>query len=156
MRDVYKNAGLRTCSCRSIQFTLKGQCHRLSSQQEVSKTETLISVRTQVWLLILGLLSGKQGFARTVYSVFHGQMGILFKAFSLCKLVWSTCQWWGVCTVLMNSFSCYPRNLSSQILTKVSHKLNQLLNGSLYLLEKSKGLLSWQAQAIFWLYTSRC
>lgn len=120
---------------------------------------TLKSVRNQVWLLVLQLLSDKQGFARAVYLLLHGwtfetKMGILFRAFHLCRLVLSTCQWRYVCSVL--SFSYYPWNLSSQILTQVSHRLNQLFNGSLYLLEKSKVLLFWQAQAIFWLYTSRC
>lgn len=150
---------MRTCSCKSILFTLKGQCHRLCSQQGAGKNKTLMSVRNQVWLLVLGLLPDKQGFARAVYSLLHGQtfetkIGILFRAFSLCWLALSTCQWWDVCPVL--SFSCYPWNLSSQILTQVSHRLNELFNGSLYLLEKSKGLWAWQAQAIFWLYTSRC
>lgn len=161
MRDVWKNGGLRSCSCKSTLFALQGQCHRLGSQQEAGRTKTLMPVRTQVWLLVLGLLSDEQGFARAIYSFLHGQifetkMDILFRAFNLCKLVQSTCQWWDMCSVLMTSFPSYPWNLPSQILTEVSHKLNQLWMVLCTYLKKSKGLLSWQAQAIFWLYTSRC
>lgn len=139
MRDVKKNSRLSTYSCKSVLFAVKGQCHMLCSQQGTGKNKTLMSVRTKVWLLVLGFLSDKQGFAGAVYPLLHGQnfetkMGILFRAFILCRLALSTFQWWDTCPAL--SFSCCPWNLSSQILAQVSHRLNQLFDGSLYPLEK--------------------
>lgn len=122
------------------------------SQQGAGKNKTLMSARNKLWLLALRLLSDKQGSARTVYPLLQGQtfetkMNILFRAFTLCRLAISTCQWWDVCTVV--SFSCCPWNLSSQILTQVSHRLNHLFNGSLHLLKKRKGFIILTSTAYF-------
>lgn len=54
-----RNAELRTCSRRSVLFSLARQCGELWSQQRAGRENTSVPFRTKFWLPILGVLPDK-------------------------------------------------------------------------------------------------